>query len=376
MDKAIRDIFEVNLGVRKNERVLVFTDTIRDDEVLSEEERAGRLALKEIAKKVTKIGREFCKVTYMDYPALGTHGMEPPLDIWKSAFAGLITYRMMEIGIIDNIIAKKASEKTISVAEEIIRESKADKIPHGTDCVIALSHFSTTHTRFRALLTDVLGVRYASMPRFEEEMLGGVMTADWNEIAERTEKLVKKLEGSDSVRITTPSGTDITFSIKGRGLKADTGILTERGSCSNLPAGEAFLAPLEGTAEGTLKIHWAPSRKLSSPITLKVEKGMVVDVTGEDEYVQTIKDAIKKNPLAANIAELGIGTNDKATRADNILESEKILGTIHIALGDNSTFGGTVSVPFHQDFVFFEPTLIVEKNGTSLTILKDGELKI
>ena len=64
-----------------------------------------------------------------------------------------------------------------------------------------------------------------------------------------------------------------------------------------------------------------------------------------------------------NIAELGIGTNDRATRPDNILESEKILGTIHIALGDNSSFGGRIRTSFHQDFVVFQPTLTLMYPG-------------
>ncbi|PIP71360.1 MAG: peptidase, partial [Nitrospirae bacterium CG22_combo_CG10-13_8_21_14_all_44_11] len=42
--------------------------------------------------------------------------------------------------------------------------------------------------------------------------------------------------------------------------------------------------------------------------------------------------------------------------------------------GDNSSFGGNVSAPFHQDFVFFMPTVIlVDKNGTKTMLMKDGE---
>ena len=75
-----------------------------------------------------------------------------------------------------------------------------------------------------------------------------------------------------------------------------------------------------------------------------------------------------------NIAELGIGTNDRATRPDNILEAEKILGTVHIALGDNSGFGGTVSTPFHEDYVFYRPTLTaVMTDGSERTLLLDGK---
>ncbi len=83
--------------------------------------------------------------------------------------------------------------------------------------------------------------------------------------------------------------------------------------------------------------------------------------------------SINKN--VAQAGSSGIGTNDHAIRLDNILESEKILGTIHIALGDNSSFGGKIKTPFHQDFVFLKPTVrLIHKDGTKNTILRSGRL--
>ncbi len=95
---------------------------------------------------------------------------------------------------------------------------------------------------------------------------------------------------------------------------------------------------------------------------------------GDEPFAGKLQRTLGKDPLLGNIAELGVGTNDRATRADNILESEKILGTVHIALGDNSSFGGEVRVPFHQDFVFFSPTLEAARNGERKTLIRDGEL--
>ena len=107
---------------------------------------------------------------------------------------------------------------------------------------------------------------------------------------------------------------------------------------------------------------------------LRVKDGRVTDVSGEEELRSYLERAFLSNPLSSNIAEFGVGTNDRAKKADNILESEKILGTIHIALGDNSTFGGSVCVPFHQDFVFFNPTVGIEKDGKIEEILRNGRL--
>ena len=63
------------------------------------------------------------------------------------------------------------------------------------------------------------------------------------------------------------------------------------------------------------------------------------------------------HPGNANLAELGIGTNDRARRPDIVLEAEKIIGTVHLALGDNRSMGGESAAPFHVDFVLWGPSL-------------------
>jgi leucyl aminopeptidase (aminopeptidase T) len=69
-----------------------------------------------------------------------------------------------------------------------------------------------------------------------------------------------------------------------------------------------------------------------------------------------------------NLAELGVGTNDRATLTGNVLEDEKILGTIHVAFGASIAIGGTVSVPIHLDCVVTEASLSID--GTQ--VLDEG----
>ena len=73
-----------------------------------------------------------------------------------------------------------------------------------------------------------------------------------------------------------------------------------------------------------------------------------------------------------NIAELGIGTNEKAILTGEVLEDEKILGTAHVAFGASAAIGGTVQVPVHLDCVVTRPS--VEVDGTE--IVRDGELLV
>jgi leucyl aminopeptidase (aminopeptidase T) len=208
-------------------------------------------------------------------------------------------------------------------------------------------------------------------------MLYGAMDVDWSAVSARCNSVADALKGGEYVRVTTPYGTDISFSIKGRTPMSDTGMLKGRGAFSNLPAGEVYLAPVEGTAEGVLVLEWAPGRRLASRLRVTVKGGMAAEVLGDEPYAAELTKALDRHLANRNIAELGIGTKDKASRPDNVLEAEKILGTIHLALGDNTGFGGFVAAPFHEDYVFYQPTLtLVMEDGTKEVILDSGKLML
>ncbi len=363
--KVLENIFTINLGVKEDERALVFTDYTEEKDIVSV---VACKEIADIAQKAFEAGNEHCTTSYLEYLSTGQHGTEPPEAAWREAFGERTVDALLKEGLFGRLIKKQLKPGEIERCEEIVSSMKGDAM----DAVVALSKYSTSHTSFRRLLTGSAGARVASMPNFDALMLDGVMTVDWQTLRDRTLHLAKLMKGAESVRVTCPNGTDISFSIKGRTVHADTGDISAAGAFSNLPAGEAFCAPVEGTAQGTLVLEWAPMRKLESQVVLQVKNGLVISVEGDEDYVQELAAELETNQNKGNIAELGIGTNDKATRPDNILESEKILGTIHIALGDNSTFGGTVRVPFHQDYVFFEPTLEVTKGKESFLVLEKG----
>ena len=124
-------------------------------------------------------------------------------------------------------------------------------------------------------------------------------------------------------------------------------------------------------------VEWGPTRKLDEQLRIRVEDGVVVGIEGNDRHRLKLESRFAESSACRNIAELGIGTNDKASRPDNVLEAEKILGTIHIALGDNTGFGGAVSAPFHEDYVFYHPTLTaIMGNGRQRIIIDDGVLLV
>ena len=360
------------MDVQAGERVLVFTDHVQEGRLEPKEmDRCRRL--EKTVERVAELSSRVTSTQFYKYEALPSNGYEPPEAVWAMACGDKVCEDLKRAGILERLILKKAVPGDVEKAFEILSRHIGDIV----DVVIAMSNFSTSHTRFRHLLTKVKGTRYASMPLFDPDMFSGPMDVDWNQIAKRTEAVANLITKADGVIMRCPLGTDMRLGLKGRAGHADTGILTAKGTFGNLPAGEVYVAPVEGTSEGTMVINWSTTRKLSPRVTFTVKKGNVVQMDGDPQFLKYLEGVFKVSPAATNIAELGIGTNDKASRPDNILEAEKILGTTHIALGDNSAFGGNTSVSFHEDYVFFSPTLILEYgDGRTETIIDKGKLKI
>jgi len=228
-----------------------------------------------------------------------------------------------------------------------------------SDVVIAPTTFSLTHTQARINACKA-GARVASMPGITEDMMAfGGMTANYDIINEIAIDLNKKLGQVRKIRVVTDSGTDITFDLEGCKWHMDTGICREPGCSSNLPAGELYIAP--GDANGVFVVDGSMSSFgiLDSPLEFTVEKRYVTNIKGKHAgKLNSILD--KVGTKARNIAEFGIGINPEARLIGNVLEDEKVGGTIHIALGDNSTFGGDVIAGIHLDGILKEPHLYVD----------------
>ena len=366
---AIENLFKTNLGVRKGERLLVFSDNIREKEKISQQERKRREELLKIAEKTFRVGAKITNTTFVSYDATLSHGAEPPELLWKEAFGKKIHAEIRDKGILIRLINKKAEKKDIEEVYKIIEDNRNNIV----EVVVAMANYSVSHTKFRDLLTKCAGTRFASLPLFDPSMFLTSMAVNWNLISSRTIKIADKLSRAKKAKIISPNGTELTIGLQGRKGIADTGILKSKGAFGNLPAGEAFIAPVEGTTAGKLVIEWGPTEKIVPPVVLEIKDGKVFIVRGISKFASKLRDTLEENPLNKNIAELGIGTNYKASKLDNILEAEKIAGTIHIALGDNMSFGGRIRTSFHQDFIFLEPTLTLEyDNGKSEVIVDNG----
>jgi len=336
--QAVVNMFEVNMGLKSGERVLVVTDAPTVDEWAEYDSKRLTDSVERslLAKVVSEIAEdEFpdCPVEFFTYPSTGRHGSEPGKEV-----------------------------------EERMKDA---------DVIVAITTYSLTHTEARQKATEK-GARVASMPVFLAEMFypGGPMAADYRKITKETVRMAELITKSKEAVIASPAGTEMRFSIEGRNGGVDAGIFVEAGAWGNLPSGEAYCAPVEGTGEGRLVVEAGWHAGLRENMSLIFRNGNVVDVIGGgkvgDEFRSLLALDKGEEPYVSrrNLAEFGIGTNPNAKRPDNLLEGEKIKGTVHMAIGDSSHMGGKVSADLHQDFIIPRPTLVLDGEA----VIKDGKL--
>jgi len=242
-----------------------------------------------------------------------------------------------------------------------------------SDVVLCPTTKSLTHTKARQNACKQ-HARIATLPGITEKIAIRCLSANYMEIARRTEAVANALRMGSKFRVVSAKGTDIRLERAERRVIADTGLIRTPGSSGNLPAGEAFFAPVEGTAEGEIVFDGSISDigKLDTPVKLVVQKGIAKVITDCEAARKLDKQLSEVGPEAYQIAELGVGTNDRAEIHGTILEDEKVLGTVHLALGNNIGMGGTVSVAIHLDGLVQSATLYVD----DVLILESGSLRI
>lgn len=313
LDTASSIAIQTCMGAKKNESILVITDELKREIGLSLYENAKRLGHKAL---------------YVEMKSGKINGEEPSAEV-----------------------------------AELMKKF---------DVVFCPTAKSLTHTDARRNASK-LGTRIATFPGITKEIMIRGMNADYNEISKRSIKLAKILEKGSHIRVTAPAGTDISFDIKGMKPIASKGLFHKKGESGNLPTGETYLAPVEGTANGVFVVDGSMAGFgliKNANLRIEVKDGFASKITGGPIAKKLIAMLDKVGKGARNIAEFGIGTNDSAKLSGILLEDEKVMGTIHLALGNNITMGGTFNVPIHLDGLVKKPTVWMDGK----LLMKDGKL--
>ncbi|WP_342546963.1 aminopeptidase [Paenibacillus sp. FSL P2-0089] len=236
------------------------------------------------------------------------------------------------------------------------------------DVAVCITTHSMTHTAARKQAAAA-GTRVATMPGITDDMFShGAITADYGQVKALTEQVAALLSAGSRVRV-EKEGMVLSFSIDGRDGILSTGLYLNPGESGNLPSGEAYIAPLEGTATGQIKVDGSVAGigALDGPMVLTVEDGRLIHAGGEHggKLLDMLGDGDGRL-----LGEFGIGTNNKARITGVVLEDEKVYGTIHVAFGSNNTFGGVVAAGVHIDAVVMKPDVYIDDK----LIMQAGEL--
>lgn len=318
LDRGVRTLVEINGRVVPSDRVLVVSDPAM-------ERYASR-----VAAAAERIGAE---VTRCVMPVRDRDGQEPP--------------------------------EAVAAAMRAV------------DVVFTPVLRSITHTEAmrRALKA---GARAILMTAYTDEILTSpaLLETDFAARADVCRRLGAAFAAGERVRLTSPRGTDLSFSIAGRPANVLTNV-PEPGELAPVPDIEVNVVPVEGSAEGRLvadaSVPYLGIGVLREPVTCAVEDGFVTSIEG-GEQARALGEhlAAQENRLCYNVAELGVGLNPNARLTGEMLEDEGVLGTIHVGIGTSHTLGGAVVAPTHYDLLMWDPTIEVDgrvvQRGTEILV--------
>lgn len=234
------------------------------------------------------------------------------------------------------------------------------------DCMIGLTGASgaPTYSATVKALYDAKQLRTISMVmRKAENFTSGGALADYENLFREGNQLAAHWRTAQDIHVTTPAGTDLHAKIAGEEVIVECGFATQPGQEAAFSDGEVSQMPSENTAKGKIVVDGpiAHLGQLSEPITLTVENGQVVSIEGKTRQADELRNIIENTENARNIAEIGIGLNPMCRRNGDFEEEKKGRGNVHIALGDNIFYGGTIQSPVHMDMVIYHPTVHLDE---------------
>jgi leucyl aminopeptidase (aminopeptidase T) len=224
---------------------------------------------------------------------------------------------------------------------------------------------SITHTRAMRSALEA-GARAILMTAYTDEILTSpaLLETDFQAQVAICHKIGDAFSRGSQLRLTSPKGTDLTFSMEGRTANVLTN-LPDPGQLAPVPDIEVNVVPVTGSANGHLiadaSIPYLGIGILKEPVVCTMEDGYITKMEGGPEadrlraYLSSFGD---RNCF--NVAELGVGLNPNARLTGEMLEDEGVLGTIHIGIGTSHTLGGEIVAPTHYDLLMWEPTIEVD----------------
>lgn len=210
------------------------------------------------------------------------------------------------------------------------------------------------------------GARGIMLSQFNPSMLvrGGI-EADFEAIRPLCFKVGELLAATDQLHLTTPAGTDLRLSLKGRPSNPHCGLVRKPGDFTTVPNIETSSSSVEGSAEGVIivdaSIPYYGVGLVKTPIRFDVAKGRVSRISGgyQADFLDQLL-ARQGDPAVYNIAQVSFGLNPHCPMEGVMLHDEGVYGTAHIGIGTSVLLGGEVKTLTHFDALMWKPTLSLD----------------
>lgn len=197
------------------------------------------------------------------------------------------------------------------------------------------------------------------------------MIADYTQIHQLTMDVLKRLEATETIQVTSTKGSDLTASFNPdyRWVPCH-GLYHQPGEGGNLPEGEVFTCPdtLNGIIVADVLGDFFSSKYgvLEHPVQFTIAAGIVKDISCENKRLETeLWDYLNSTANGTRVGEFAVGTNTAVKNlSGNLLQDEKIPG-IHVAFGNpiGDQTGADWTSDVHIDVI-----------PTDCTIKTDGQL--
>ncbi|MFL6211259.1 MAG: aminopeptidase [Pyrinomonadaceae bacterium] len=208
------------------------------------------------------------------------------------------------------------------------------------------------------------------------------VNVDTAQLQAQGEAVRKALQTGKEVHITNPNGTDLRVQVAARPVFFSDGVITDDEAKKGgrdvqvwLPAGDVYLAPVAGTAEGTVVISqdWFQGKEIKN-LKLTFKGGKLVSMTADAglEPVKAQYDAVT-DPRKDEFGLLDFGVNPAVhLPAGDKVGAWMAAGNITVGIGNNTWAGGTNSTPY--GWSGFIPGSTVQIDGKDVIV--NGALKL
>jgi 2,5-dihydroxypyridine 5,6-dioxygenase len=186
------------------------------------------------------------------------------------------------------------------------------------------------------------------------------------DLRRRVEHAKTLLEGARELRFTSKAGTDMVYRLGQYPVISEYGYTYEPGRWDHFPSGFAFTQGNDGEIDGTVVLQpgdilCAFKQYVQSRVVLRVEKGMVTEISGDGIDAQLLRSYMDsfRDPRAFAVSHIGWGLNEKArwyqfstTRqlsAEHVMNALSFYGNVLFSLGPNVELGGSNDTACHLD---------------------------